>query len=136
VREYSGKVTRTSESLNPQARTLRVEVDIPNPKDELVPGMYVKVGFGLPARGLVQVPAAALVFRAAGPEVARIDASGRLTFRSVTIARDDGSVVELASGVSAGDQLALNVSSQINDGELVHVQRSDSGAAAPATAER
>jgi RND family efflux transporter MFP subunit len=136
AREYSGKVTRTSEALNPQARTLRVEVDIPNPKDELVPGMYVKVGFGLPARGLVQVPAAALVFRAAGPEVARIDASGRLTFRSVTIARDDGSVVELASGVSAGDQLALNVSSQINDGELVHVQRSDSGVAAPATAER
>ena len=122
ARDYTGKVTRTSQALNPQARTLRVEVDIPNPKDEFVPGMYVKVGFGLPPRGLVQVPAAALVFRASGPEVARVDASGKVHFRSVTIGRDDGSVVELSSGVAPGDRLALNISSQITDGELVHAR--------------
>jgi len=136
AREYAGKVTRTSQALNPQSRTLRVEIDIPNPREEFVPGMYVKVGFGLPPRGLVQVPAAALVFRASGPQVARVDRSGRLTFQSVTIGRDDGSVVELASGASAGDRLALNVSSQISDGELVQVQHTDAGGAAPTTAQR
>jgi RND family efflux transporter MFP subunit len=137
AREYSGKVTRTSNALNPQARTLRVEVDIPNPKDEFVPGLYVKVGFGLPARGRVQVPPAALVFRASGPQVAVVDHTGRLTFRSVTIGRDDGNIVELSSGVAAGDQLALNVSSQIADGELVRAQSVETGRAAPvATAER
>jgi RND family efflux transporter MFP subunit len=137
VRDYAGKVTRTSESLNPQARTLRVEVDIPNPQDAFVPGMYVKVAFGLPPRGLVRVPAAALVFRASGPQVAVVDHSGRLTFRNVTIGRDDGSVVELSSGAAPGDQLALNVSSQIADGELVRVQGVEAGKAAPvATAER
>jgi len=137
MREYSGKVTRTSNALNPQARTLRVEVDIPNPKDEFVPGLYVKVGFGLPPRGLVQVPAAALVFRASGPQVAVVDHSGRLSFRKVTIGRDDGNVVELSSGVAPGDELALNVSSQIADGELVRAQGIDAGQAAPvATAER
>jgi RND family efflux transporter MFP subunit len=135
MRDYSGKVTRTSQALNPQARTLRVEVDIPNPKDEFVPGMYVKVGFGLPARGLVQVPAAALVFRASGPQVARVDSSGKISFHSVTIGRDDGSVVELSSGVAPGDRLALNVSSQLTDGEPVRAQ--DIQAATPvATAER
>ena len=122
VRDYSGQVTRTSQALNAQARTLRIEVDIPNPKDELVPGMYVKVGFALPARGLVQVPAAALVFRASGPQVARLDPSGRISFRPVTIARDDGNVVELSSGVAPGDRLALNVSSQIVEGERVRAQ--------------
>ncbi len=138
VREYTGQVTRTSEALNPQARTLRVEVDIPNPKDEFVPGMYVKVGFGLPPRGLVQVPAAALVFRASGPQAAVVDQSGRLAFRNVTIGRDDGNVVELSSGVAPGDQVALNVSSQIADGELVSVQGVAAGkpAAPVATAER
>jgi RND family efflux transporter MFP subunit len=137
MRDYSGKVTRTSGSLNPQARTLRVEVDLPNPKDEFVPGMYVKVGFGLPPRGLVQVPAAALVFRASGPQVALVDGSGRIHFRSVSIGRDDGSVVELSSGVAAGDRLALNVSSQIIDGELVRAHGVETGeAASPATAER
>ncbi|MBV8146329.1 MAG: efflux RND transporter periplasmic adaptor subunit [Gammaproteobacteria bacterium] len=121
-RTYAGKVSRTSQALNPQARTLRVEVDIPNPRDELVPGMYVKVGFGLPPRGLVQVPAAALIFRASGPQVARVDSAGRISFRNVTIGRDDGTVVELSSGVAPGDRLALNVSSQIEDGQQVRAQ--------------
>jgi RND family efflux transporter MFP subunit len=128
ARQYAGKVTRTSNAINPQARTLRVEVDIPNPKDEFVPGMYVKVGFGLPARGLVQVPAAALVFRASGPQVALVDSTNKVHFRPVVIGRDDGSMVELASGVAAGDRLALNISSQISDGEPVRVQN---GPAAP-----
>ena len=75
----------------------------PTRKDAFVPGMYVKVAFGLPPRGLVQVPAAALLFRASGPQVARVDAAGRISFRDVTIGRDDGSIVELASGVSPGD---------------------------------
>ena len=125
TREYSGRVTRTSGAINPQARTLRVEVDIPNPRNELVPGMYVKVGFGLPPRGLVAVPAAALVFRACGPQVARVDEHGRIQFRPVTIGRDDGSEVELASGVAPGDHLALNVSSQIADGEPVRSREAD-----------
>jgi RND family efflux transporter MFP subunit len=137
ARAHSGRVTRTSNALNPQARTLRVEVDIPNPQDEFVPGLYVKVGFALPPRGLVQVPAAALVFRASGPQVAVVDHSGRLTFRNVTIGRDDGAVVELSSGVAPGEELALNVSSQIADGELVRAQGVAAGTAAPvATAER
>jgi RND family efflux transporter MFP subunit len=137
MREYSGKVTRTSGALNPEARTLRVEVDIANPKDEFVPGMYVKVGFGLPPRGLVQVPAAALVFRASGPQVARVDPSGRISFRNVIIGRDDGSVVELSSGVAPGDRLALNVSSQVTDGEPVRAHNIEADKpASMTTAER
>jgi RND family efflux transporter MFP subunit len=119
AREYPARVTRTAQSLNAQARTLRVEVDIPNADAQFVPGMYVQAVFSLPPRGLVQVPAAALSFRAAGPQVARVDASGRVAFRAVTIGRDDGSMVELASGAAAGDLLVLNVSSQIGDGDVV-----------------
>jgi multidrug efflux pump subunit AcrA (membrane-fusion protein) len=132
---YSGTVTRTSDAINAQARTLRVEVDIPNSQQDLVPGMYVRVAFGLRPKGLVEVPAAALIFRSGGPQVARVDASGRISFRDVTIARDDGNVVELGSGVEPGDQLALNVSSQIGDGDLVTAHAADAGAArAPASA--
>jgi RND family efflux transporter MFP subunit len=122
---FTSTVSRTSGALNAQARTLRAEVDIPNPDQALVPGMYVRVAFGLQPRGLVQVPAAALVFRSGGPQVARVDRSGRINFRNVTIARDDGNVVELGSGVAPGDELALNVSSQIGDGEQVRVNHAE-----------
>jgi RND family efflux transporter MFP subunit len=128
ARDVTGKVSRTSGALNREARTLRVEMDIPNPQQEFMPGMYLKVAFALPPRGQVQVPAAALVFRASGPQVAHVDAAGRVSFRDVTIGRDDGAMVELASGVAPGDLLILNVSSQINDGETVQVRTASGGA--------
>jgi RND family efflux transporter MFP subunit len=137
TRTYAGSVTRTSGAINAQARTLRVEVDIANADQQLVPGMYVKVAFSLQPKGLVQVPAAVLLFRAGGPQVARVDRTGHIEFRNVTIARDDGSVVELGSGVSAGDKLALNLSSQIGAGDLVKVNDLDAApprAPAPLTA--
>ena len=133
---FAGSVTRTAQALNQQSRTLRVEVDIPNGQSALVPGMYVKVGFGLQPKGMVQVPAAALIFRAGGPQVARVDNSGRITFQNVTIARDDGNAVELGSGVSPGDQLALNVSSQISDGETVKVNHAEQKAEPPRGAQQ
>jgi len=116
---YTAKVTRTSQALDQRSRTLRVEVDLDNPHQTLVPGMYVKVGFALQPKGAVEIPAAALTFRAGGAQVARVDSSDRVSFQHVTIARDDGNVVELGSGVSPGDRLALNVSSQVLEGDEV-----------------
>jgi RND family efflux transporter MFP subunit len=132
ARSYSGKVARTSEAINPRARTLRVEVDLDNREGTLVPGLYVKVAFELPPRGLVQVPAAALLFRSSGPEVARVDGNNRVSFQNVTIARDDGNMVELAVGVSPGDRLALNLSSEVNAGDLVQVNAAPPAPEAPA----
>jgi RND family efflux transporter MFP subunit len=118
---FSGKIARSAESINSQARTMRVEVDMPNANHRLVPGMYVNVAFSLPARGQVEVPAAALIFRSSGTQVARVDDSGKISFATVSIARDDGSMVELSSGVKPGDRLVLNISSQIATGQTVAV---------------
>jgi len=131
-RIFGGKITRTAHAINPQARTLRVEIDLPNPDQALVPGMYVDVAFELQADDLVQIPAAALVFRASGPQVAVVDNSGRVSFRQVTIARDDGNVVLLGSGISPGERVALNISSQISEGDKVSVN--ESGNSAPNSA--
>jgi RND family efflux transporter MFP subunit len=122
---FSGKIARSAESINAQARTMRVEVDMPNAKHALVPGMYVNIAFRLPPRGLVEVPAAALIFRASGTQVAQVDASGKIQFDDVVIARDNGSLVELASGVQPGDKLVLNISSQIASGQKVAVNEPD-----------
>ena len=128
----SGEVARTAKAINPQSRTLRVEVDIPNTDQVLVPGMYVDVNLALPGSNLVQVPAAAMVFRSSGPQVAVIDDKGRVNFRNVTIARDDGNMVEVGSGLAPGDRVALNISSRIADGEIVTVAESGNGTSAVA----
>jgi hypothetical protein len=74
---------------------------------------------------LVEVPAAALIFRASGTQVAQVDASGKIRFADVVIARDNGSLVELTSGVQPGDKLVLNISSQIAPGQAVTVNEPD-----------
>jgi RND family efflux transporter MFP subunit len=118
---FSGTIARSAQSINAQARTMRVEVDMPNADHALVPGMYVNIAFHLPPRGLVEAPAAALIFRASGTQVAQVDVGGKVRFKNVAIARDNGSLVELASGVKPGDKLILNISSQIADGQAVAV---------------
>lgn len=133
---FSGKVSRTAKAINPQSRTLRVEVDIPNPDRLLVPGTYVNVSFQLQSDNLLQVPAAALVFRSTGPQVAVVDDGGRVSFRKITIARDDGNMLELGSGVAPGDKVALNISNQIVDGEVVAVNQPPSAPSATALKSR
>lgn len=130
---FPGKIARSAEAINPQARTMRVEVDLPNANDALVPGLYVTVAFRLEPKGLVEVPAAALTFRASGPEVARVNRDGKVQFVKVSIVRDDGNLVELGPGVQAGDRLVLNISSQIADGEAVTVTNPGGAAALAST---
>jgi RND family efflux transporter MFP subunit len=120
-RTFEGMVTRTSKAINQLARTLRVEVDLANDDLALLPGMYVQVAFRLKPTSFMQVPASAMLFRGAGPHVAVIGADGTVKFQDVTVARDNGKFVEIASGLSAGDRVALNISNQIAEGDRVTV---------------
>jgi len=132
--QFTGTIARTSESLDPVARTLHVEVDVENPHLELVPGMYVEVSFELTNPCLMQIPAAALLFRATGQQVAVVDDSGIVHFREVHIAVDQGDFVDIEScqdkragrpTVNEGEKVALNLSSQIHDGDTVQVNDLD-----------
>jgi RND family efflux transporter MFP subunit len=126
-RTITATITRTSDAIDPKARTFRAELDIPNRDRQLVPGLYVQVAFALQDSGMTQVPAAALVFSAGGPKVAAVSRDGTVRFHSVTIGRDDGEAVELSAGVNDGERLVLNISSQLSDGDKVRI--SDGAAA-------
>lgn len=133
VPPIDGAITRTSNAVDPQARTFRAELDIPNSDRKLVPGLYVQVAFQLDNAGMHQIPAAALVFTPSGPKVAALTADNKVQFHPVTIGRDDGDHVELASGVADGDRLALNISNQIADGDPVRIAADSPGSMPPKT---
>jgi RND family efflux transporter MFP subunit len=120
-----GKVARTAKAINPRTRTIRVEIDIPNLDRLLVAGMYVQADFALRGGTSIQIPAAALLYRSGGPQVAVVDETGAVDFRDVTIAADDGSVVAIDTGLAIGDKVALNLSSQIAAGEKVKTSAGD-----------
>jgi RND family efflux transporter MFP subunit len=123
-RTYRGQIARTAGAVDPTARTMNVEVDIPNKDGSLVPGLYVDTDFHLENSGVAEVPAAALSFRSKGPQVALLDGD-RVKFEDVAIAQDNGATVSLGSGVKQGDKVVLNINSQIADGEQVHVNDAD-----------
>ncbi|HZZ56335.1 MAG TPA: efflux RND transporter periplasmic adaptor subunit, partial [Opitutaceae bacterium] len=65
-RTFSGRITRTSDAVDPQSRTMKVEADIPNQDGALVPGLYIDATFHLRAEGAAEVPAAAIMLRPEG----------------------------------------------------------------------
>jgi RND family efflux transporter MFP subunit len=54
---FEGKVTRNARSLDPRARTLRTEIDLPNPSGKLLPGMYVQASITVRHAGVWALPA-------------------------------------------------------------------------------
>jgi RND family efflux transporter MFP subunit len=130
-RRFVGKVARTSNAINPASRTLRVEVDIANPDLALMPGMYVRTSFQLQQSPLLEVPASALQFRQAGPEVAVVGDDNRVQFHNVTIVHDEGDFVLVEGSLQANDRVALNISSQVVDGQVVAPQQSDQAGPPP-----
>jgi HlyD family secretion protein len=59
-KEIRGKVTRTADTLDPQARTLRVEVHLPNPDEKLVPAMYVNAAISADVPDALTLPVEAI----------------------------------------------------------------------------
>ena len=55
-----GSVTRTSWALNVKSRTLRAEIDLPNPNSQLLPGMYAYAKVIIERPGVRALPLAAL----------------------------------------------------------------------------
>ena len=124
-KHIAGKTARTSEAIDTRARTFRAEIDLPNADLSLLPGMYVEAAFQLPGQGAVQIPASAMLFRSDGPHVAVIDPQQKVHFAAVAIARDEGSLIEIASGLKPGDKVVLNISNQVTEGDAVRVTAID-----------
>ncbi len=126
---FEGKINRTTQSISKEARTLRVEVDMPNPTGKILPGMYLQISFHLKPKNWAQIPASALLFRTSGPQVAVVQPDDTIRFQDVKIGRDNGATVDIASGLSEGARVALNISNQIADGGKVTVRENEKLAA-------
>ncbi len=129
VGEMPGKVfpaivSRSTNSLDVNSRSMLYVMSIDNKEGLLKPGMFGHVTFHLLGRPtIVAIPGDALVMRTEGPHVAVAGADGRVSFRKIQIVRDTGSQIEVSEGIKAGDQLILNPTDAIREGVQVEVRR-------------
>jgi RND family efflux transporter MFP subunit len=118
---FQGTLVRTANAIDLASRTLLVEVDVDNPRGELLPGAYVFVHLKLPRQiATVTVPASTLLFRAEGLQVGVVR-DGRAQLVPVTIGRDDGTTVEISAGLQLTDQVIVAPSDSLTSGTPVRV---------------
>jgi RND family efflux transporter MFP subunit len=121
-RLFSGKVTRTANALDPNTRTLLTEIDLPNPRDELRPGMYLQVTFSAArASHVVLVPSAALVWRPGATVIAVLDGDRKVRYRKVQIGRDLGLEVEILSGLDGDETVVVHPGDALAEGQQVEI---------------
>jgi RND family efflux transporter MFP subunit len=121
-RSFQATLVSTSGAIGAQSGALLAEAQIDNTDGALKPGDYVQVTFNLPGQaGVVRVPAGALMFRHEGMAVAVVGPQGRVAIKPVTIARDLGTTVEIATGLAPGDAVIANPPDSIVNGEVVRV---------------
>ena len=121
-RRFAATVARSANAIDPVSRTLRVEVDVDNHDGALLPGAYAQVHLALQtAHPALELPVSALLFRPDGVTVAVIGKNNTVQLKTVTIGRDFGTYVEIATGVEATDRVINNPGDAISNGEAVRV---------------
>ena len=125
--EHPGKVypavlLDTAQAIDPTSRTLLTQFEAQNVDATLLPGGYTEVHLILPSQaGDVLLPVNALLFRAAGLQVATVDKNNKVRLKKISIRRDYGNVVEVDVGIQKGDTIVLNPSDSIVNGQPVNI---------------
>lgn len=123
-RVFSGKVSRTSEAEELKTRTMRVEIDLPNPSGLLRDGMYGRALIELepPSQHMV-IPATCLIEQnGKGEGAVFVVRDGKARRLPVKVGKDSGLLVEVVSGLDADDQVITEITPAISDGTPVRAE--------------
>jgi len=121
----TGKLVRTADAIDPNSLTLLSEVDVDNPNGTLFPGGYAQVHFDIVTNHPpLVIPGNALIFRSQGPQVGVVDDQNTVHLKDIKIGRDMGTKLEIIEGLDENDQVIVNPSDSLADGQKVHIDTS------------
>ncbi len=121
-RTFPATVEASSQSVDISSGTTRMQLALDNSAGELMPGGYANVRLNLQRDAVpLHIPSSALIFNQNGLRVATVDSDDKIKFKAVTIARDLGKEIELASGVAADDRIITAPPDGLSDGDPVRV---------------
>jgi RND family efflux transporter MFP subunit len=118
---FDGKIVRFSDQIDPSTRTMHTEVDVLNPKYELVPGMYASVKMPLNSvSNVLTVPIQAVRAAGAGKgAVLVVDQSNKIENRDVVLGMQSATEVEITSGLRENETVIFGAQGQYKPGEVV-----------------
>ena len=121
-RKFAARVVGTAGAINPTAKRLLTQLEVPNQTGELFPGSYVQVTLKIDgAKGDLTIPAGTLLFTSGQPSVGVVRPNGTVEIRKVAISRDLGSKLVISKGLSESDQIITSPPPGLVDGAVVSV---------------
>jgi len=141
VPEYPGRtfpatVEASAQAVDIASGATRMQLIVDNSRGELMTGDFTNVSFDLPHPEIaINVPASALIFNQSGLHVATVGSDDRVVLKEVTISRDLGNEVEIASGIAADDHVVVNPPDGIATGDKVRIAGAPGKPGEPETAD-
>jgi RND family efflux transporter MFP subunit len=134
---YGGTVEASAQAVLPTTGTTLMELIVDNRAGEMMPGDYASIHLQIAAAAhVLSVPSSALIFDAKGLSVATVDSQDRVWLKPVSIARDLGAVVELASGLAPNDRVIENPPDGVGNGDRVRLAGAGSAGAVTGQAKK
>ncbi len=118
--DFTGKVTRFTDALDPSTRTMQVEIDVPNDKYKLQPGMYASVMLEVQSHAdALTVPVQAVQHHNGKASVLVVDAQNRVQSREIQTGLEDPDRVEVLAGLSSGERVIVGNFGSFQAGQVV-----------------
>lgn len=121
-RRLEGAISRLARGLDPSTRTMLVEVDLPNPELDLMPGMFGEATVILERREGLVLPAGAVRYDEVGRSyVYLVDAEDRIRVVDVATGLDDGNRIEIVGGLAGDERVVGPMIDRLDEGQRVRV---------------
>lgn len=126
-RDFPGKVARFSVDVGEATRTMHTEVDVPNPRGVLIPGVYAEATLTLDRKGdALTVPLQAVTQENEHADVFLVDQANKVQDCEVTLGIQTANDAEVLSGLKDGDRVVISDRSGLRPGRLVNPKYTES----------
>jgi RND family efflux transporter MFP subunit len=116
---FTGVISRCTQKVDDDTRTMRTEIEVPNPNLELVPGMYAKALLKVQRRSRVLSIPIEAVSQEKQPSVYVVNRSQEIEERSVTLGLETPTRYEVVEGLKEGDLVMIGGRSNVRLGQKV-----------------
>jgi RND family efflux transporter MFP subunit len=123
---FMGTISRSTQKVDEDTRTMIMEIEVPNPKLELVPGMYATVVLKVERRPQALVIPTEAVFTDKKTSVYVVNHEQKIEERTVTLGLETPGKYEVLAGLKDGELVVLGSRSQFKPGQKVEAKRIDS----------
>jgi len=114
-KQWKARVASIGYALDPVARTLKLRVVLPNPALKLKPDMFATIRLTAVSRRGIVVPASALLTSGDQSYLYVRKSPDTFARRQVTVRPVDGSLVEITSGLAAGELVVTQGALMLRD---------------------